>query len=63
MHDCGDNISGVLFDARQTRVVAAVRLKGRNQAPNIIVIGQMSSSEFSCIQRIVTDHQSVMRYH
>jgi Inhibitor of vertebrate lysozyme (Ivy) len=60
MHDCGDNIAGVLFDARQTRVVAVVRLKGRNQAPNIIVVNQMSSSEFSCIQRLVTDHQSVM---
>jgi hypothetical protein len=57
-HDCADNIAGVLFSPQQTHVVAVAFLKGRNRAPNLLVVGQMSNAEFSCIQRLVKDYRS-----
>jgi hypothetical protein len=59
-HDCADNIAGVLFDPQQPRIVAVVLMNSKGGTRSVLVLGQMSGAEFSCIQRLIGDHQSVV---
>ena len=52
-HDCGDNEAGVLFSPQQNRIVAVVHMAGQNQAPTVMVIGEMSGPEVACIGRLM----------
>jgi inhibitor of lysozyme (Ivy) len=52
-HDCADNIAGVLFNPRQPRILAVVLLNSKSGARSMLVIGQMSGAEVSCIQRLI----------
>jgi len=55
-HDCGSNIAGILFTPDQDRVIALVRLNGLNGAPTIMLIGEMSAFEKSCLQRLIDNY-------
>lgn len=57
-HDCGGNIAGVLFSPQLNRIVALVRLSNKASGSSLMIIGPMTNPEFSCIQRLIDDHQS-----
>ena len=57
-HDCGGNISGVLFSPQGNRIVALVRLGSKGTASNVMIVGSMTSAEISCVQRLIGNDQA-----
>lgn len=57
-HNCGSIIAGVLFSPQRNRIAGLVRLGGAGPGSSLMIVGSMSSTEFSCIQRLIDDHQS-----
>ena len=57
-HDCGGNISGVLFSPQGNRIVALVRLGSKGPASNVMIVGSMTSAEMSCVQRLIDNDQA-----
>ena len=49
----------LLFSARQDRVKAAAMLAGTNDAPTVMVIGEMGACTTGCIKSFMTNPEAV----
>ena len=58
-HDCGANMLGLLFSAQQDRVKAVATLTGNNEAPTVMVIGEMDARTMGCIKSFMNDPEAV----
>jgi len=60
-HDCGGNIAGILYSPQRNRIVGLVRLSAKDfTSSSLLLVGPASSAEFICIQRLLSDHQSIV---
>lgn len=58
-HDCGGNILGLLFTTQQDRVKAVATLTGNNDAPTVMVIGDMDARTMGCIRSFMDNSEAV----
>ena len=57
-HDCGSNTAGIMFTRNQDRIIAVVKLAGKNDSPTTLTVGQMTAREIACIQQFTDAHEA-----